>query len=503
MEIKENTNKAIAVNSLINYAKMFLTSILALLTTRFALQALGVNDFGLFSVLGSIISFIGIFNTIMVSTCNRFLAVAIGKGQTEEVNEQFNVNRNIFVCIAVVLLIISFPIGDWYIHNHINYDGPKNNAMMVYMISIVGSVLSTIGIPYHGLLIAKERFMVFSLVDVLSHFLRLLVTILLVNHFNNKLLVYTLTVASLTSIPVLVYWLYCKRVFPELIRFRIIRNKELYKQVFSFSGWVSYGAIACVARSQGAALLVNAFFNTAMNTALGLANSLNAYITMFANNLTQPIQPQITKSYTIGNVNRVNELLIMCIKYSFMLMLLISCPFFMDADWLLSLWLGNVPDYVSAFLTLLIIDNLVQSFNSGISSIIFASGKIALYQVVINTMRIIAIIVAFFVLRTGAQPQSLFYTYILFSVLAVAATQWCLKKTLNYNLKTIVLYAYAPSISVLVLFLPVLFLPDSIHSLLRITIAMLYLLCLYYLVGLNMAERKQLQTLVNLLIRKH
>lgn len=471
--MQENTNKAIIINSTINYAKMFFNIILALLTTRFALQALGVNDFGLYSVLGSIISFIGIFNTIMVSACNRFLAVAIGKGDISNANKQFNVNFTIFIGLSVLLLLIAYPIGNWYIHKYIHYDGPIENAMTVFVLSILGSAISTLAIPFHGLLMAKERFFVFSIVDVMSHLGRFIIAYILISHFENKLFVYTLSMSFFTAVPTAIYWMYCHQKFPEYVRFEFVREKKLYKSVFAFSGWVSYGAIACVARNQGTALLVNAFFNTAMNTALGLANSINTYIAMFANNLTQPMQPQITKSYAAGNFSRTDELLIMSTKYSFMLMMLISCPFLISAHWVLELWLGEVPEYVVSFMILISIDNIVMSFNLGISNILFASGRIALYQIVINTLRLLAIVAAYFVLKSGTEPHALFYTYIVFSVLIVFATQWCLKHTLHYNVHNLVYQSYLPSITITLLFLVILFLPESWNGLINLNSATL------------------------------
>ncbi len=485
----ENTNKAIFVNSIINYAKMGINTILALLTTRFALQALGVSDFGLFSVLGSIISFIGIFNTIMLSTSNRFLAVAIGRGDENEINTQFNVNLIIFISIAILMFIVAYPIGDWYVHNFINYDGPLENAMMVFSLSIIGSIFSTIATPYNGLLMAKERFIVFSAVEVFVHVVKFLVALILVYHFESKLLIYTIAMASMTALPTLIYFIYCKRKFPAYVKWKFVKDKSLYKQVFSFSGWVGVGAVAFVLRSQGAALLVNAFFNTVMNAALGIANSLNTYVSMFAKNLTQPMQPQITKSYAVGNVQRTDELLIMSTKFSFLLMLLIGSPFFVDADFLLGLWLGNVPPYAVAFTILLIIDNLVQSFNSGISTVIFASGKISLYQIIINSLRLLSIVVAFFFFKNGSEPYSLFYVYIFFSLLSIFGAQLCLKKSLNYNTRNLVTKSYLPSIFTLLAFCPVLFLPKSINPLIRIIISMTYLCIIELFVGLSTKER--------------
>ena len=488
-EMKENTNKAILINSAIMYARMAINTILALLTTRYALQALGVNDFGLFSLVGSIISFMGVFNTIMLSTCNRFLAVSIGKGDVEEINKTFNINLSIFIGCSLLFLIVGLPLGDYYIRNYINYDGLLVNVLLVFYFSVIGSVISTLATPYQGLLIAKERFFMFSLVDVTLHVFRFLVVLSLLYYWENKLLVYTVLQAFTIALPALINFMYSKKIFPNIVRFHMVKDTNAYKAVFKFSGWVSFGAFACVIRNQAAAVLVNIFFNTIMNTALGIANSLNNYVTLFANNLTQPIQPQITKSYASGNYERTNQLLVMSTKFSFMMMLLIGSPFFVSADWIVYLWLGQVPSYAVNFTILLIIDNIVMSFNSGLSLLLFADGRIALYQIVVNILRLLAVFCGYIILRLDFQPQALFYVYIFFSLLIVIATQWCLKKTINYNNMILVKKSYLPSLAILFLFLPVLLLPSSIHPLCRIVVAVGYLLILEFLIGLSKKEK--------------
>lgn len=469
---------------------------LGLFTTRFALQALGIMDYGLFSVLGSIISFIGVFNTIMLSTCNRFIAVAIGKGDINEINKTFNINLVIFIGCALFLFLFAYPIGSWYINTHINYDGAIENAVMVFVFSVLGSIISTLATPYNGLLMAKERFFLFSFVDVAMHVIRFGVVLSLIYFFENKLTIYTVLNAITVALPALIYMLYCKKIYPDLIKWNFVKDTSAYKEVFSFSGWVAYGAIACVIRSQGAAILVNLFFNTAMNTALGVANTINSYVMQFANNLTQPMQPQITKSYAVNNTNRTNELLVMSTKFSFILMLIIGLPFFTDADWILKLWLENVPEYAVVFTVLLIIDNIIQSFNSGLSLVLFASGKIALYQIVINTLRLLAIVVAYFVLKTGVEPPYLFYIYILFSIIIVISTQWCLYRTLNYDIVHIIKKSYVPSLTIVLLILPTLFMTTCIHinSFLRIVIDELLLVFIVYFVGLSKKEKEFIST---------
>ena len=229
MIIQEDTNKAIVVNTIVLYCKLAITLLCGFLTTRFALKALGVEEFGLFSVIGSVISFISIFNTIMLSTSNRFIATAIGKKNEKKINEVFNANLTIHFLIAILTLIIIIPIGDWYISNYINFDGDKSLPIKIFNITIVGSIISFIGVPYHGLMLAKERFIFFSIIDVFSAIFKLCGTILLLFFFSNKLMVYTIIVTLLTALPAILYILYCKKHFYEYSKIRMIKNKSIYK----------------------------------------------------------------------------------------------------------------------------------------------------------------------------------------------------------------------------------------------------------------------------------
>lgn len=490
--MQENTNRAIAFNSVVLYGKMAITTVCALLTTRFALKALGVVDFGLYAVLGGIISFISIFNIIMLSTSNRFIAVAIGKGDMNEANKQFNVNLAVHVAIAIVALLIAYPVGEWYIPRFVNYDGPISNAMMVYYISILGCIISFIGVPYNGLLMAKEKFVVFSLVDVFVHIVKLVVAWLLISHFEHKLFIYTSAMALLTALTTVIYFAYCKRNYGQIVRFRLVRDRTMYKNVFGFSAWVGIGAVSHVGRDQGAALVVNAFFNTVMNSAMGVAASINSYVSLFAENVTKPMAPQIVKSYAAGNHQRTDELLIMSTKYSFLLMLLIGSVFLSAPEWLLNIWLGDVPPFASTFLILFIINNLVQSLNSGINNIIFASGKIVLYQLLVSSANILSVIAGYFVLKSGAEAYYLVVAYIFVSVLRFFAIQWALHKTLDYDTRKLWKESYIPTLIVSALFVPILFLPIIAHPIFKITISFIYLCVLEWFIGLKKIERQKL-----------
>ncbi len=469
---------------------MIVTTLCSLFTTRFALQALGVDDFGLFSVVGGVISFVAVINTIMLSTTNRFIAVAIGKGEESEINKIFNVCLVVHIAIAILTAIVSFPIGDWYIHRFVNYHGPIENASLVYRLCLLGSIVSFVSVPYNGLLMAKEKFIVFCSVDVLSHLLKLGAAILLLFFFEQKLLFYASTQALLTAFPALGYWLYCSKAYYPIVQWHFVREVGVYKEMFRFSGWIGYGAIATIGKNQGSQLLVNAFFNTAMNAALGVANTINGFITMFSQNIIQPMSPQITKSYASGNLNRCNQLLVMSTKFAFLSMLLMSSPFFSDIEWILHIWLGKVPEYASLFAKLLVLDALIGTFNAGIANVVFAHGKIAFFQFTVHTSKLIAIIVAFLVLRTGSAAFYIFYVYIAFSILNVIFIQISLYKVGGFSFWTLVRESYLPSLIVAALYVPILMVTMDVHPAIHLVIVLVYLSLLVLFVGLKKLERR-------------
>lgn len=500
--MKENTNSIIAYNTVILYLRLIILALCSLFTTRFALKALGVVDFGLFSVVGSIISFIAIFNTIMISTSNRFIAYALGKNDIREANEQFNINLIIHLSIAIFTILLAFPVGNWYIHHFVNFDGNIEDAVKVFQYTVLGSVFAFIGVPYNGLLMAKEKFIVFCATDVLAHVLKLAIAYLLIFYFEEKLMIYAISISILTAAPTLVYFLYCEAKYGDITKFRIVKNKKKYKEVFLFSSWIGFGAVASVGRNQGAALLVNAFFNTVMNTALGVAHTVGIMVNLVSENINKPIAPQITKSFAAKDYKRSYELLTFSTKFTFLAMFLIASPFLINSQYVLSLWLGEVPQYAVQFTILLIVDSLAVSFNSSISNIIFASGKIRTYQIAVNCLRLLSIGVGYLVLKMGVPAYVLLYVYIAFSLIGVIVTQWTLEKTLNFSRILMMKEAYIPSVLVVFLFLPTIILTPYFNPLLHLLLSLSYLCFIIVVVGLNMRERRYLLSMISNYIKK-
>lgn len=489
-KMKENTNKAIAVNSLILYVRLAIISISGLLYTRFSLQALGIDDYGLYSVIASIITFIGVVNNIMITTSNRFIAVAIGHNDEEEVRRQFNVNLVIHALIALFTVALALPIGHWYIAHYVTYAGDMGVVRTVFDVSIVASALSFIGVPYNGLLIAKERFLVFCSTDVAMSLTKLLFSYLLISHFEDKLMVYTLVMAFMTAFPTFVYWAYCRKAFAEVVRFVLVRQWRKYVEVLRFSMAIGIGAVAMMGKMQGGAMIVNMFFTTTMNAGLAVANSVNTILLTFANNAQKPISPQIVKSYTMGDMDRCEHLVCLASKATYLSMFFVSIPFMLIPEAIFGLWLKEVPPYAVTFTRLLIADGLIFSINAGVNDFVNATGKIRFYQIVVNSFLLTSVVVGYFALRYGLPAEYLFYVYIVFSFLVFLVRPFVLVHISHFNVKRLVLDSYVPVFVTSLLFALVFFLRVWLPGVVCCVVAYVYFIVLAYAFALNGKERR-------------
>lgn len=502
--MQENTNKSIAVNSLILYIRLAIISISGLLYTRFSLQALGISNYGLYSVIACIITFISIINTIMVTTSNRFIAIAIGKNDEEEVCRQFNVNLVIHVIIALLTVAIALPAGHWYIMHHVSYDGDMQTVLRVFDVSIVAAAMSFVGVPYNGLLIARERFFVFCSTDVAMSLFKLFFTYLLIDHFEHKLIIYTYVMAFMTAFPTLVFFAYCRRQFAAITRFVFVREWRKYYDVLNFSIGIGIGAIATIGKAQGGALIINMFFSTTMNAGLAVANSVGSILQTFANNAQKPISPQIVKNYAAGNLDRCTSLVCLASKATYLSMFFVSIPFILAPEVIFGLWLKEVPPYAITFTHLLIVDILIFSINAGVNDFVFATGKIKLYQMIVNTLLVSSIVVGYLAMRRGMPPEYLFYVYIAFSFLVFLVRPFIIIRITKFDVWALVRGSYVPVLLITLLFAPMLYLKQVAGPIQSVVMAYAYFVLLLYFIGLRKNERQYVNSLIrNKLLRKH
>lgn len=501
--MQENTNKSIVVNSLILYIRLAIISISGLLYTRFSLQALGISDYGLYSVIACIITFISIINTIMVTTSNRFIAIAIGKNDQEEVCRQFSVNLVIHVLIALFTIVVALPLGHWYIVHHVAYDGDMHTVHTVFNVSIIAAALSFIGVPYNGLLIARERFLVFCSTDVAMSLFKLFFTYLLIDHFEHKLIIYTFIMALMTAFPTLVFYAYCRRRFADTVRFVFVRELRKYKEVVQFSAYIGIGAIATIGKAQGSALIINMFFGTVVNAGLAVANSVSSILQTFANNAQKPISPQIVKSYAMGDTDRCTSLVCLASKATYLSMFFVSIPFLLVPEFIFGIWLKEVPPYAVKFTYLLIVDALIFSINAGVTDFVNATGRIKFYQIIVNSLMVSSIVVGYLVMKLGHKPaEFLFYVYITFSFLVFLVRPFVLVYISKFDVWRLVRDSYLPVFLITLLFSVLFFLKLALNVVVCLAVAYIYYCLLVLFVALKPNERAWLFGVVGKRLRR-
>lgn len=500
--MRANTNKTILTNTILLYVRLVFVSICGLFITRFSLIALGEEDYGLFTVVGGIISFISIMNTIMISSSNRFLAIAIGKGNNNEINNQFNVCLIVHILLAVIFLLLSFPLGHFYISNYITYKGSLCNVFYIFDISVIGAVLSIVCVPYNGLLMAKEKFWVFCSANMIEYFLKFICCYILIYNFNNKIIIYSISFAILSIIPSLSYIWYCYKRYPNLSSFHLVKKKEPYLEILFFSIWVSLGALASISKTQGAILIINRFFSAAMNASLAIGNTINSLLLNLSTNVSKSIAPQITKSYAIGDDERYNYLVCLSSKTAFSLMFLCSLPFFIMPEILIKLWIGYVPDYVITFTQLLIIDKLIGALNAGTPELIFAIGKIKWYQIIESTIHFLSLIIGYILISNGFNQYSLFISFIIFNSLLIIVRQILLKKLINFNNMTLLKTSIIPSFILIILVMPLIYYRDVFSPIVLTSFSFIFSVLIIIFLFFNNRERMQLIRYLNKFTQK-
>lgn len=497
-----NDNTLVFKNTGILFFRLVFTSIIGLFSSRFVIRSLGADDYGLYSVVGSVVIMMGFLNTVMISTTYRYIAFEMGKGSKGEVNKVFNISMVIHLGLAVALIILTETIGVYYVLNHLNVDASKiQDALFVLRFSTYAMFFSTLSIPFQGLITAQERFDVRVVIEIVRSILQFIIALAIVYYFGNKLRLYALLVSVVSIIPASMFFIYCKRNYGTLVKWNLQRDRDKYQEMVEFSGWIMIGAVASVGKTTGTALIINSFFGTVLNAAFGIANQVNSIVLMFAQNLGQAAIPQITKSFSSGNTDRTLTLVAYISKYTFFLMLLPALPVLLDTEFLLILWLGEIPAYTVIFCQLMIANALIESLNSGIPAAVQATGKIKYFQIILSSIMLLSLPIAYFLFKAGYPPSSILVAFISTAILNVVIRQILLKKIINFNvvyfLKASYLKALYVSLAIVPLFLiHDLFLLGIVRFILFSLVALIWLLIAIYWFGSGTKEKQLLHQLI-------
>ena len=358
-----NKSKTIARNTAMLYIRMLFSMFVSLYTSRIVLEILGVEDYGIYNIVGGVVTIFSFINSSMSSATQRYLSFELGKEDLERLNKVFSSALSIHVLTGILIIILGETFGMYFLLNYLNIPADRLDiAIIVFQFSLFSTFLSIVQVPYNASIMANEKMDIFAYVSIAEVLLRLLMVIMLSFIDVDKLMLYSILIFSviLTTTSYLKY--YCIRNFKEC-SFAFVRDKVLYKELLSYSGWSLFGNIAAVSMSQGINILLNVFFSPAVNAARAISYQVSGAIQSFASNFQAAANPQIIKSYANNDNNYMLTLIFASSRITFYLLFLLALPILIETNFILQLWLKKVPDYTVIFTFLIIINSLIDSIS--------------------------------------------------------------------------------------------------------------------------------------------
>ena len=449
-------NKRVAKNTLFLYFRMILIMLVTLYTSRVILAELGISDFGIFNVVAGVVMMFAFLNNCMVTSTQRYLNFEMGKGNPESIRKVFSAALNIHIGIALAIILLCESIGIWFLNHKLNIPADRMVAAnWIFQFSILTFCVNILQVPYNAVIIAHEKMNVYAYISILEAFLKLGIVYLLAISPIDKLITYGILFFLVQLIIRLIYQVYCRKNYQEA-RFRLFWDKPLYKEMTGFALWNMFGSLAWLLRDQGLNIVLNLFFGPVINAARGVAMQVYRAVQGFITNFQMALNPQITKSYAVGELDSMENLAYMGIKISYMLLFFISLPLMLNIDFVLGLWLKEVPDYSALFVNLIIIDSLVGNlFGTPLMTSLSATGKIRNYQIVVSSIIILIVPVGYVALKMGYDAPSVFYISIVFSLISGIARFLFCRKQIGYSIRRLLSRAILPIIYMTALTLPI------------------------------------------------
>ena len=429
MTTEQNLDKRrIAKNTLLLYVRMFLMILIGLYTSRVILKTLGVSDYGVYNVVGGMVSMFAFLNSAMVAASQRFISYELGCGDKERLNLVFCTSVNIHIVIAIVIFILAETIGLWFVNTQlvINVDRMVA-ANWVYQFSVLTFMVTVVSVPYNSCIVAHEHMRAFAYIGIIDACLKLVAVFLLLIFPYDKLIFYAFGVFVVSIIVRILYSFYCKKHFEECT-YRFIVNWKLLKRMFTFAGWSVLGNLGFSFKDQGSNIILNLFYGTSINAARGIAMQVSGLVSTFSSNFSMALCPQITKQYAGGNMESCLNLVYSGARYTFYLLALVSIPFLINVDYVLKLWLGNVPEYTSIFLIISMIVSILYTVTGTVTTALQATGEIKWFQIGICIIMLLELPIGYILLAYSYPPYCALYPGILTGIVAIFFRIYLLKR---------------------------------------------------------------------------
>lgn len=429
-----SSSTRLAKNTLLLYMRTILVMAISLFTSRVVLNTLGVEDYGIYNVVGGMVAMFAVISGALSSSISRYITFELGKGNDpEKLNAIFSTSVNIQVGIAFIIAVLGEIIGLWFIYNKMTVPPDRvTAAIWVLQCSLLTFCVNLISVPYNASIIAHEKMSAFAYVSLLEVTLKLMVVYLLWVSPIDKLVAYAILLVVVSIIIRFVYGIYCSRHFEES-KYHFVVDKQLTKEMTSFAGWNFFTNTCYIFNTQGVNLLINSFFGLTLNAARGIATQVDAAIMQFVNNFMTALNPQITKSYAAGEYDHMNSLVCRGAKFSFFLVLLFTLPVYLETEYILRLWLKIVPEHTVVFLRLTMIGSMVSMLGNTGYVACMATGDIKRYVLILTTVGCLVFPLTWIAFTLGLPAEAAYVSYILVYLGVDIIRLYLMKQMLNFS----------------------------------------------------------------------
>lgn len=453
--ISFTNSKRIAKNTSLLYIRMLFIMGVSLFTSRVILQVLGEEDFGIYSVVGGIITMFTFINTAMVSTTQRYLNFELAQGDEDSLRKVFNTSLQIHIFIAFIIVILGETIGLWFLIKKLVIATDRMvAALWVYQCSIFSCVVSVMSAPYNADIIAHEKMSAFAYISVFEVILKLIIVYFLFVFPYDKLIVYAILLLVVQIIIRFIYSYYCHKHFKET-HFKAEFNRSLIREMTNFAGWSFVGNLAYIFFTQGLNMMLNIFFGPVVNAARGIAVQVQSAVQQFVGGFQTAINPQITKEYASGNLAQMHGLMFRSARFSFFLLFFISLPVLLETKFLLTIWLDVVPDNTIVFTQIMICISLICTTANPLVIANQATGKVKKYQITVGGILLLILPISYIVLKLGAPAYFVFLVHLFIEITAQIARMYMLRNLIHIRMSDYIKNIYFPiSITVLIAIIP-------------------------------------------------
>ena len=406
-------NKRLAKNTFALFVRTAVVLFVQLYVTRLVLKALGIEDFGIYNIVGSVVVLFSFINSAMSTASQRFITFEMGKGDRTQVNRVFSASMITQLVLALSMIFILEIVGYWMINFRLNIPEVRLGAAnWAFQFSMLSFAFQIIRVPYDASVIAHEKMNFFALASIIDVFIKLVIAVVILKSNFDHLILYSLLLAADSLFLFVFYRFYCMKKF-DICKFKFVNEKQLYEQMFSYTGWSLFGSGANVLTQQGFIFLINIFYGVTVNAAMGIANQVNAAVTSFVGSFTTSYRPQIVKSFAQGETDRTNKLISTTSKMSFALMIIPTLILIYNMPLVLNLWLGSVPKYAVEFCQMILICTILDATTSPYNAAIMAAGDIKKYQLSIGLVFLLDLLLSLVLMKMGIVPYLVLVSRIL------------------------------------------------------------------------------------------